>query len=143
MKAPNAYLYFNGECEAAFEFYRSVFGGEFGQTYRFADAPAGAFGEGETPANCAQKIWHIELPIADGVLMGCDVAPGERASPFSPDPNFAVNVRTATQTETEALFAKLVKGGKPLLSPSPQPWGGCFASLDDKFGVRWTLNFTE
>lgn len=70
MATTNTYLTFNGNCEEVFNYYKSVFGGDFGHISRFSEMPQDE-GYQVTVAD-KNKIMHISLPIGNSVLMGCD-----------------------------------------------------------------------
>ncbi|MGI9297348.1 MAG: VOC family protein [Gammaproteobacteria bacterium] len=136
MKTPNVYLHFNGDCEAAFAFYREVFGGEFAEKMRFADAPEGAFGE-MSDAD-AQKIMHVALPLANGMLLGSDIPPGGEKESFG---GYSVSLSPESRAELDAIYAALsAEGAKKVMEPEDAFWGDYFGMVIDKFGVRWMLN---
>ena len=99
----NTYLHFNDNCREAFEFYRSVFGGEFSWMATFADGPADM---PPVPDNEKDLIMHVSLNIGDSVLMGSDTT-----SAFGPPPNvgnnYSVSVSADSREETDRLFAGL------------------------------------
>lgn len=135
MKAPNIYLHFNGDCEEAFEFYRAVFGGEFAEKTRFKDAPAGVFGE--ISEAYAQKIMHVALPVAGGILMGSDIPPGGEEESFS---GYSVSLPPESREELDEIYAALSAEGRKLMPPEDAFWGDYFGMVVDKFGVRWILS---
>lgn len=132
----NPYLNFNGNCEEAFEFYKSVFGGEFSHTGRFADMPA----EQPLPAADARKIMHISLPISkETVLMGCDTL-----APFCPPvkqgDNISITINAIQPEEARRLFQALSQGGKVTMPMEEQFWGALFGAFTDRFGIQWMIN---
>ena len=91
MTTINTYLTFNGNCKEAFDFYKSVFGGDFSYSSTFAEMPTQ---EGMPPIPEDQKnnIMHISLPISkETVLMGSDTG-GEWASDFKEGNNFSISI---------------------------------------------------
>src|SRR5687768_8563412 len=101
MTTTNTYLTFNGNCEEAFNFYKSVFGGDFGHIARFSEMPQNeCYQVTESDKN---KIMHISLPIGASVLMGCD-AGYDWASSLVQGNNFSVSVSTASRVEAEKIF---------------------------------------
>ena len=137
MKSLNPYLTFNGNCEEAFNFYKSVFGGEFSMLMRFEDAPAEM--KKDASAEDMQKIIHIELPLTENImLMGSDLQPGggRESAPHS-----LVNLIPDDKAETDAVFNKLSAGGQTIMPPGDVFWGTYFGMLEDKFGVQWMLNY--
>jgi PhnB protein len=139
MATINPYLNFNGNTEEAFNFYKSVFGGEFATVMRFGDTP----GCDEMPINDADKgkIMHIALPIGSGnVLMATDAieSMGQRVENGN---NFSISISTASKDETEQIFSGLSDGGKVEMPLADTFWGAYFGMLEDKFGIRWMVNF--
>ena len=96
MKSINPYINFDGNCEEAFLFYQSIFGGEFPYIGRFSDMPAD--GEFKVPESAANKIMHVSLPIGNSVLMGCDSCEGF-GPPLQVGNNFSVSVNADSDEE--------------------------------------------
>jgi PhnB protein len=140
MARVSTYLNFSGTTEAAFEFYRSVFGGEFnGPIHRFAKAPAAP---GQRSLSDADKklVMHVELSILGGhVLMGTD-APRSMGFDVTPGNNVHINLEPDTRAEAERLFDALAAGGKVAMPMQDMFWGAYFGSLTDRFGVQWMVN---
>ena len=139
MTTLNPYLVFNGNCEAAFNFYRSVFGGDFQYIGRYKDVPQT---DRQTfSANDDQQIMHVSLPISkETVLMGCDgaEAPGEPTASMN---NFFLSVTTDRKKEADRLFHELSTGGKIKMPMAQTFWGSYFGALEDKFGIHWTVSY--
>ena len=140
MARVSTYLNFSRNTEQAFEFYRSVFGGDFaGPIHRFGDAPA-APGQPPLAETDQQLVLHIELPILGGhVLMGTD-APASMGFVVTPGNTMYINLEPDTRAETERLFQALSAGGTVEMPLQDMFWGGYFASFRDRFGVQWMLN---
>lgn len=140
MARVSTYLNFARSTEEAFNFYRSVFGTEFGgPIMRFGDIPAQP---GQPPLADADKklVMHVALPILGGhVLMGTD-APESMGFKLTQGNTSSINLEPDTRAEADRLFAALSKGGKVEMPLAEQFWGGYFASFSDKFGTRWMLN---
>lgn len=136
MKAVNPYLNFNGNTEEAFNFYKSVFGGEFRMIMRMKDA------QGMTvPKGQEEKIMHIALPLDNGtVLMASDNCNDAK---FKEGNNFYISIHADSVEEGEKLFDALAAGGKADNPFKKEFWGDYFGSLTDKFGVNWMVNYTE
>ena len=108
MATVNTYLTFNGNCEEAFYFYKSVFGGEFAYIGRFGEMPPGdGFTIAESDKN---KIMHVGLPIGSTTLMGSDTG-GDWAPTFVQGNNFSVSINADSQDEADQLFKGLSAGG--------------------------------
>jgi PhnB protein len=140
MARVSTYLNFPGNTEAAFEFYRKVFGGDYvGPIARFSDIPPH---DGAPPLPEADKnlVMHVELPILGGhVLMGTD-APESMGFNVNFGNNVYINLEPDTKADTERLFAALSDGGKVEMPLQDMFWGGYFGSCKDKFGVKWMFN---
>ena len=140
MARVSTYLNFPRTTEAAFAFYKGIFGGEFsGPIHRFADAPA-APGQPAIAEADKQLVMHIELPILAGhVLMGTD-APESMGFKMVPGNNVYINLEPDTRAETERLFDALSAGGKVEMPLQDMFWGAYFASFTDRYGINWMLN---
>jgi PhnB protein len=141
MASVNVYLIFNGNCEEAFTYYKSVFGGEFAYLGRFKDMPAT---EGQTVAPEEEnRIMHVSLPISkETILMGSDTA-GEWASKFKEGNNFSLSVAASSKEEANKLFSALSTNGIVKMPLADTFWGSYFGMLTDKFGINWQVGFDE
>ena len=139
MSTVNIYLNFDGNCEEAFLFYRSVIGGEFNYVGRFGEMPPQE-GTPPLPASMADKIMHISLPVSkETILMGSDT--GDQWSPsFSKGNNFSIYLAAESRSDADRLFAGLSEGGKITMPLSDTFWGDYFGSFEDKFGVNWMVS---
>lgn len=139
MATINPYLTFNGDCEAAFLFYKSVFGGEFQFIGRFKDMPPM---DGKTvPESEAEKIMHVSLPISkESILMGSDTSEafGQTAVPGT---NFSISINAGSEAEADKLFNALASGGKITMPLSKTFWESYFGMLTDKFGIAWMMSY--
>lgn len=142
MARVSTYLNFNRQTEAAFEFYRRVFGTEYAGAgiLRHGDIPAEACG-GNTVAEADRKlVMHVELPILGGhVLMGTDCSESMGMTVRFGN-NVFINLEPDTRADADRLFAALVEGGKVDMPMQDMFWGGYFGSLTDRFGVQWMIN---
>nr|WP_315198834.1 VOC family protein [uncultured Flavobacterium sp.] len=135
----NPYLYFNGNCEEAFDFYKSVFEVEFKFIGRYKDVP-------QTDKHIFQeqdnKIMHVSLPISkETTLMGADHSEAYKEA-VSYD-NFSLTINTDKREEADKLFKKLSKGGKIKLAMTETFWGSYYGIILDKFGINWKISFEE
>ena len=132
----NTYLHFNGNCREAFEFYRSVFGGEFSILQTMADGPD----DMPVPESEKDLVMHVSLPIGTSMLMGSDVP-----SMFGPPPvmgsNFSISYDPESREQVDALLASLSNGGSVEMEAQDMFWGSYFASCRDRFGIGWMLNY--
>ncbi|MFB9078810.1 VOC family protein [Flavobacterium procerum] len=140
MAAINPYLLFNGTCEEAFLFYKSVFGGEFPYIGKFKDAPAE---EGDSPLSeeDANRVMHVCLPIGETTLMGSDSHPKYGDVTFGS--NFSISINTESTEEADRIFNGLSAGGRVEMPMNKTFWGAYFGMFQDKFGVNWMVNFDE
>lgn len=138
MKAINPYLNFPGNTEEAFNFYKSVFGGEFITVMRFSDTPDAD----KIPDKIKDKIMHIALPIGDGnILMGTD-AIEEMGHRITEGTNFHLTVHTDSKEEADKLYSALSADGKTTQPMTDQFWGDYFGMLTDQFGIQWMISFS-
>ena len=138
MATVNIYLTFNGNCKEAFEFYRSVFGGEFPYIGRFGDMPATE--EYKVSPGDEDKIMHVSLPISkETMLMGSDTG-GEWATSFVQGNNFSVSISTNSKAEADKLFNGLSAGGKVTMPLAKTFWSEHFGMFTDKFGISWMVS---
>ena len=139
MTSVSPYLNFNGNTEEAFNFYKSVFGGEFLAVMRFSDNP----GCGDIVETDKQKIMHIALPIGGGtVLMGTD-ALESMGQKLTFGTNFYICLSPDSKEEADRLFNGLSVGGKVEMPIQDMFWGAYWGSFTDKFGVQWMINYDK
>ncbi|CAN1498414.1 PhnB-like [Flavobacteriaceae bacterium] len=142
MATINPYLIFNGNCEEAFLFYQSVFGGEFPYVGKFDEMPADAEGAEAISEEDKNRIMHISLPIGkDSVLMGSDsnAATGDVVI----GANISISINAESKQEADKLFDGLSAGGNPFMPMNQTFWGAYFGMFVDKFGIHWMVNFDE
>lgn len=144
MATVNIYLTFNGNCEEAFTFYKSVFGGDFPYVGRFKDMPASEDHSGSVAdSDMGERIMHISLPISnETVIMGSDTG-GEWASSFQQGNNFSISINAESKEEADRLFNGLAEGGQITMPLNNTFWGDYFGMLTDKFGINWMMSFNE
>jgi PhnB protein len=134
----NTYLNFEGNAEEAFNFYRSVFGGEFSAVVRFKDMPM----EGvNIPKEDENKIMHIGLPIGkDNMLMASDTLPslGQKLVQGN---NVYIFINPESKGEADRIFNALSAGGTIEMPIGEQPWGDYYGSFKDRFGVQWMVDY--
>ena len=141
MATVSTYLNFERECEAAFNFYKTVFGGEFmGEIMRFGDMPT----QENTPPisdDVKNLVMHMAMPIMDGhLLMGSD-APEGFGFRVNPGNNVYIMLSPDTKDETTRLFKAISDGGTVEMDLQDTFWGAYYGSCKDKFGVQWMFNF--
>lgn len=138
MTTVNIYLTFDGNCEEAFTFYKSVFGGEFQYVGKYGDMPPQ---NDIIPVheNEKGKIMHITLPISkETMLMGNDNL--HTSAPLVIGNNFTISIKMNNKAEADILFEKLSNGGKITLPMKVTFWGSYYGNITDKFGINWKMN---
>lgn len=133
----NPHINFNGNAEEAFNFYKSVFGGEFAMIVRFKDMSSGELPVAENEAN---KIMHIALPIGQNVLMGNDV-PEFMGRVNENENRSKISISAVSREEADKLFSGLTAGGTIEVPMNDSPWGSYFGMFRDKYGIEWMVDF--
>ncbi len=143
MATINPYLNFKGNTEEAFNFYKSVFGGEFAMLQRFGEMPGCDEASGNKMSeDDKSKIMHIALPIGDSVLMATD-ALESMGQNLQEGNNFSISINTESKEEAGKIFNGLAENGKVEMPLADTFWGAYFGMTQDKFGVRWMVNYDE
>lgn len=139
MATVNVYLTFNGNCEEAFNFYRSVFGGEFVFMGRFGEMPPQP-GQPELPEDVKKLIMHVHYPISkETALYGSDSSEFfGHTTTFGN--NFSISINAESKEEADRLFNGLSAGGKVTMPMADTFWGAYFGMFTDKFGINWMVN---
>lgn len=140
MARVSTYLNFPRTTEAAFTFYKSVFGTEFVDgIHRMGEVPADP-SQPPMAEDDKELVMHVALPILGGhVLMGTD-APESMGFTVNFGNNVYINLEPDTRAETDRLFAALSEGGKTDMPLQDMFWGDYFGSCTDRFGVQWMFN---
>ena len=143
MARTSTYLNFTENTEEVFNFYKSIFGGEFvGGVARFGDIPPQ---EGTPPLADGDRnlVMHIELAILGGHhLMGTD-APASMGFKVNVGNNVHINLEPDTKEEAMRLFTALSAGGKITMPLQDMFWGAYYGSCTDKYGVQWMVNVSN
>lgn len=137
MATINPHINFNGNAEEAFEFYRSVFGGDFTKIIRLKEISSPEY---PVPENEMNKILLIALPIGKNLLLANDVP--ESMGRVSEDENRSkISVTAESRKEADKLFHGLSAGGNVEMPIGESPWGTYFAMFRDKYGIEWMIDF--
>lgn len=139
MKAVNPYLNFPGNTEEAFNFYKSVFGGEFVGLTRFDGTP----GSEKLSKSEKEKIMHVSLPIGKNYTLMATDALESMGHGVTAGTNFHISIETESKEEADKIFNGLSKGGKITMPQSETFWGSYFGMLTDKFGIQWMVSYTK
>ena len=142
MEKLSPYLTFPGNCEEAFNFYKSVFGREFLYVGRFSDMPSD---EGyEIPDYKMNKIMHIALPIGkDMLLMGSDSGEDWGSGALSVGNNVSLSITAETKEQADRYFESLCSQGKMTMQIGDVFWGSYFGMCTDRFGVSWMVSYSK
>jgi PhnB protein len=135
----NPHINFNGNAEEAFNFYKSVFGGEFETIVRFKDLSSPEYPVAENEAN---KIMHIALPIGKNSLMANDV-PESMGRVNENENRSKIYISAESRDEADKLFSGLSAGGTVEVPIDDSPWGSYFGMFRDKFGIEWMVDFSK
>jgi PhnB protein len=128
------YLFFDGRCEEAIEFYRKTIGAEVEMLVRFKDSPEPAQ-PGMVPPGAENKIMHATLRLGETTVMASD---GQCGGTPKFD-GFALSITAANQAEAQRLFNALGEGGKVRMPLTKTFFSPCFGMLADRFGVAWMV----
>ena len=137
MAVSNVYLNFPGNTEEAFNFYKSVLGGEFIMVSRFGDRQEGD----KLSEDDKKKIMHISLPIGAGTMIMATDAMESMGQTVTFGNNFYICLSTDSEEESDKIFNGLSAGGKIEMKLEKTFWGSYFGSFTDKFGVKWMVDY--
>ena len=142
MTTVNVYLTFNGNCKQAFDFYKTVFGGDFSYVGTFGEMPPQE-GMPPMPDEMKSQIMHITLPISkETVLMGSDTG-GARAPDVKAGNNFSISIATDSVENADRYFNALSEGGEEKMPMNQTFWGDYFGMCTDQFGINWMVSFKK
>jgi PhnB protein len=137
MATINPHINFNGNAEEAFNFYKSVFGGEFSKIVRFKDLASTEFPVSEHEAN---KIMHIALPIGNSILMANDV-PEIMGKTNENENRSKISITAESREEADKLFHGLSVGGQIEIPVSDSAGASYFGMFRDRYGIEWMVEF--
>ncbi|MEO8801902.1 MAG: VOC family protein [Rudaea sp.] len=128
------YLFFNGHCNAAIEFYKKVFGAQVTSLTRLKDIPASDHPQ-QLPPGAENMVMHADVQIGDTTIMVSDGrGTGELA--FK---GFALSSAQADEAAARRVFAALAEQGKIDMPMEETFWSPCFGMVTDRFGVQWMV----
>ncbi len=130
----SVYLTFNGNCREAFDFYRSVFGGDFDYITTFDELPE----KYERAPEDSDRIMHVSLPVKEGLLMGSDTFSAMGNVDFGN--NFSISVTTSSIEETDTFMERMSTNGKVTMPAEKTFWGAYFGMCCDQFGINWMFS---
>lgn len=129
------YVSFQGNCEAAFQFYVEALGAKLGPLFRYAGSPLAD----QAPAGWQEKIMHGSVTVGGQTLMGADVAPQSYERPQG----FSLSLQIKGAAEAERIYQALAQGGRIMLPLAETFWAVRFGMVVDRFGVPWLINAEE
>jgi len=139
MASINPYINFNGNAEEAFNFYKSVFGGEFETVVRFKDLEGPDF---PIAPEDADKIMRIVLPVGGNTLTA-NYVPASLGPVNEQENRSKISVTADSREEADKIFTGLTEGGSIEMPMSDSPWNSYFGMFRDKYGIEWTVEFQE
>lgn len=137
MKKADPYLYFNGNAEEAFQYYKSVFDVEFTEVLRFGEIEGNPMG---IPDKDRDKIAHVAIPLGNSVLMGTDQVES-MGQPLSTGNNFYITLVPESAEEAEKVFKGLAEGGEVIIPLKEEFWAEKYGMCTDKFGIQWMISY--
>lgn len=133
--AVNAYIYFNGNCREAVEFYSKVFETEKPRTITYGEAPSSP---GYTlPEKAKSLVLHTEINISGSNVMFSDIFPGK---PFVAGNNINLTIVSKNADEIKSFFNKIKEGGTINMDLQETFWSKCYGSVTDRFGIGWQFS---
>ena len=136
MPTLNPNVMFKGNCEQAFDFYQTIFGGALSPKMRWAE---NKMPDMEVSDSAKHLIMHVSLPIGDeSILMGGDVVDCTE-NPVTFGNNFTICISTKSKDEADTLFNGLSKGGKIMMPMDIAFWGDYFGMFTDQFSIQWQV----
>lgn len=128
------YLIFDGQCEAAINFYKKVFDGETSYMSRFSEGPM------EIPDAMKDRIMHTTLNFKGISIMASDSMERATSDADAKGTHVQLSLNFDSKEELTGIFHKLKEGGEVTMPPEDTFWGDYFGMLTDKFGINWMLS---
>ena len=128
----STYLFFNGNCKEAFQFYEQTFRGKIELMMTYGESPE----KDQCSPGSLDKIMHVRLKVGDHHLMASD-APAER---YSKPQGFSISYTAPNKGEAERLFKALSQNGTVIMPLEKTFWAECFGMCVDRFGISWMIN---
>ena len=138
MATINPWINFNGNAEEAFNFYKSVFGGEFAKVVRLKDLASPEFSVAEADEN---KIMLITLPIGKNNMLMANDVPEMMGRVNENENRSKISISAESKEEADKLFNGLSAGGKVEMPIADSPWGSYFGMFRDRYGIEWMVDF--
>ena len=132
-----SYLFFNGRCEEAIEFYKKALGAKVEMMMRFKESPEPPQ-PGMVPPGFENKIMHTSFRVGETTLMASDGCSADKAR-FE---GFSLSLSVPSEAEADRVFAALAEGGQVRMPLAKTFWSPRFGMLEDRFGVGWMISVT-
>ena len=129
------YLFFDGRCEEAVEFYKQALGAEVQMLMRYKDSPDPP-PPGMVPPGSQSKVMHVSMRIGETVVMASDDT-GSKDLSFR---GFSLSITAPSAADADRVFAALADGGKVQMPLGKTFWSPRFGMLTDRFGVAWMVS---
>jgi len=131
-----SYLFFNGNCEEAVNFYKQALGARVDMLMRYKEAPEPP-PPGMVPPNWDDKVMHTSFWVGESMVMASDGCESGGGPPFK---GFSLSITAKDEAEAKKVFNALSAGGKVTMPLDKTFWSPCFGMLTDKFGVNWMVS---
>ena len=128
------YLFFDGRCEQALEFYRSALGAEVTSLHRFKDSPE-PHAPGMIPSGAENKVMHASFRVGSTTVLASD----GRCTGHPSFQGFSLSLTVPNDAEAERLFAALGQGGQVQMPLTKTFFSSRFGMVADRFGVSWMV----
>lgn len=129
------YLFFNGRCEEAVDFYKKALSAEVTMLMRFKDSPE-PHPPGMVPPGSENKIMHVSLRVGETTVMASD----GRCTGQTSFQGFSLSLAVANEAEAGRIFTALANGGQVQMPLGKTFWSSCFGMVADRFGVGWMVS---
>lgn len=133
-----AYLFYNGCCEEALEFYHSALGANIEMMLRYRESPT-PLSPDTVPPGAENKIMHASFTVAGTTIMASD----GHCSGKTNFEGFSLSISVSDVAQADRCFNALAQGGQVTMPLAKTFWSACFGMLTDRFGVSWMVNVTE
>lgn len=129
------YLFFNGRCEEAVEFYKKALGAEVAMLMRFKDSPE-PHAPGMLPPGSENKVMHVSFRVGDTTVMASDgFCKGQ--TDFQ---GLSLSLTVSNEAEADRVFAALADGGQVQMPLNKTFWSPRFGMITDRFGLGWMVS---
>ena len=131
-----SYLFFNGNCEEAVNFYKQALGARVDMLMRYKEAPEPP-PPGMVPPNWDDKVMHTSFWVGESMVMASDGCESGGGPPFK---GFSLSITAKDEAEAKKVFNALSAGGKVTMPLDKTFWSPCFGMLTDRWGIGWMVS---